>query len=304
MSNLNIEKIEQFNELSEAEKEYALQILQEMSSTGVSQKLDDLLYSDYSEIPVDIHTFLHDKRYLGNGLYDAEGRFTLFPFWEDKLKEIFPTNTTTAYNTLVLTGAIGIGKTFIAVVCLLYLLYRLLCLKDPYLYYGLQPIDKITISLMNITIENAKGVALDKMNQLLLSSEWFMSHGEMTGVSNLNYVPEKHIELITASSNNQVIGRAVFCLDGDTEIKTDAGDKKLIDLVGKQIKVVSVDENGNERISNECTVMPTLKTDEEYQIELENGSVITCTASHRFLLKNGEYKRADELTEEDELFEV
>ncbi|MBO7078324.1 MAG: hypothetical protein J6W64_00750 [Bacilli bacterium] len=50
------------------------------------------------------------------------------------------------------------------------MLYRLLCLKDPYLYYGMQPIDKISISFMNVTIENAKGVALDKMNQLILSS--------------------------------------------------------------------------------------------------------------------------------------
>ena len=58
-----------------------------------------------------------------------------------------------------------------AVICQLYMLYRLLCLKDPYLYYGMQPIDKITISLMNITIENAKGVALDKLNQLILSSD-------------------------------------------------------------------------------------------------------------------------------------
>ena len=101
-----------------------------------------------------------------------------------------------------ITGAIGIGKSTIAVICLLYLLYRLLCLKDPYLFYVLQPIDKISISLMNITIENAKGVALDKMNQMLLSSEWFMAHGKMSGITNLEYTPEKHIELITASSNN------------------------------------------------------------------------------------------------------
>ena len=63
---------------------------------------------------------------------------------------------------------------------------------------------------MNITLENAKGVSLDKMNQLILSSEWFMSHGTMSGVSNLTYTPNKHIELITASSNNQVIGRCIF----------------------------------------------------------------------------------------------
>ena len=65
------------------------------------------------------------------------------------------------------------------------MLYRLLCLKNPYTYFGLQEIDKITISLMNITIQNARGVAADKMNQMLLASEWFMAHGEMAGVSNL-----------------------------------------------------------------------------------------------------------------------
>ncbi len=37
-----------------------------------------------------------------------------------------------------------------------------------------------------------------------------MAHGEMAGISNLEYRPNKHIELITASSNNQVIGRAIF----------------------------------------------------------------------------------------------
>lgn len=200
----------ELNNLSEEERKVALEILKQYSDTGTSEMLDSLRYADFEEIPVDIGTFLHDYQYLGNALYDPDGRFTLFPYWENTLKKIFPDNTTTAYNTLILTGAIGLGKSTIAVICLLYLLYRLLCLKDPYLYYGMQPIDKISISLMNITIENAKGVALDKMNQMIMSSAWFMSHGEMSGETNLNYRPSKHIELITASSNNQVIGRCIF----------------------------------------------------------------------------------------------
>ena len=196
--------------LSEEELKVAKEILSQLATEGKSEKLEELKYADYAEIPVDIETFLHDRQYLGNALYDQDGRFTVFPYWEEKLKEIFPTNIATAYNTVIFTGAIGLGKSTVSVICLLYLLYRLLCLKDPYLHFGLQPIDKITISLMNITIENAKGVALDKMNQMILSSSWFMSHGEMTGTTNLVYKPEKHIEVITASSNNQVIGRAVF----------------------------------------------------------------------------------------------
>ena len=196
--------------LTDSEREVALSILSDLSTKGESKAYQDLIYQDYDEVPVSISTFIHDRRYLGNGLTDPNGRFTLFPYWEEKLAEIFPTNTTTRYNTIILTGAIGLGKSTIAVICLLYMLYRLLCLKDPYAYYGMQPIDKISISLMNITMENAKGVALDKMNQLILSSEWFMSHGYMSGSENLIFHPEKHIEVITASSNNQVIGRCLF----------------------------------------------------------------------------------------------
>ena len=204
------ENLQEFEQLNEEEKKAALKILQEISVKGSSDILNNYMYSDYDEVPVTIHDFMHNRKYLGNALYDPEGRFTVFPYWEKKLEEIFPTNTTTQYNTLIFTGAIGLGKSTIAVICLLYLLYRLLCLKDPYLYYGLQPIDKISISLINITIENAKGVALDKMNQMILASEWFLAHGEMRGTTNLEYVPNKHIEIIAASSNNQVIGRALF----------------------------------------------------------------------------------------------
>lgn len=201
---------QELNGLSPEERSAVLKILQEYSTGDNSSTYNQLLFEDYEEIPVDINTFMHNKKYLGNALYDAEGKFTIFPYWEEKLKEIFPNNRDTKYNTIVFTGAIGLGKSTIAVICLLYMLHRLLCLKDPYLFYGMQPIDKISISLMNITLENAKGVALDKMNQMILSSEWFMAHGTMHGTSNLEYRPNKHIELITASSNNQVIGRALF----------------------------------------------------------------------------------------------
>ena len=209
---MNLEDLKELKDLSAEERAAVMSILEEYSSTGESKLFNDIKYLDFDEIPVDIITFIHDKRYLGNALYDPDGKFTIFPYWEEKLKDIFPDNISTKYNTIILTGAIGLGKSTIAVICLLYLLYRLLCLRDPYLYYGLQPIDKISISLMNITLENAKGVALDKMNQMLLSSEWFMSHGEMRGETNLNYLPSKHIELIVASSNNQVVGR---CLMGN-----------------------------------------------------------------------------------------
>ena len=202
--------------LSKEERELALQILKEYAQDGESSILEDLKYSEFEEIPVDIMEFISNDYYLGRGLYavDAftgERKCTVFPYWLEKLQEIFPDNLTTRYNTLILTGSIGLGKSFIAVLCQLYLLYRMMCLKDPYTYYGLQPIDKITFSMLNVTLEAAQGVGWDKMQQLLQSSEWFMERGNLNASrTNPQWQPPKGIELIFGSSNRHVVGRALF----------------------------------------------------------------------------------------------
>ena len=69
---------EKFEGLSEEEKKIAVEILKQYAAEGSSSLLDTLKYADFEEIPVDIHTFLHDKAYLGNALYDKDGRFTIF----------------------------------------------------------------------------------------------------------------------------------------------------------------------------------------------------------------------------------
>lgn len=66
--------------LTQEERDAALEILKQLSSSGTSSTLNSLMKEDWAEIPVDITTFLHDRRYLGNALYDQEGKFTLFPY--------------------------------------------------------------------------------------------------------------------------------------------------------------------------------------------------------------------------------
>lgn len=224
--------------LSEQEREIALKILGDMSDNGKSKDYDDILYADYEEIPVDIETFLHDKRYLGNALITAEGKFTVFPYWVETLKKIFPNNIDTAYNTLILTGGIGLGKSFVADICIAYLLHRMLCLRDPYMHYGLQPIDKITFSFINVTIDAAKGVAWDKIQQLLQSSSWFMTHGTISGRSEVVWTPSKRIELVLGSSNNAVIGRAVYANFTD-EVNYAAMTSNVEKIKTKQMHLIS-----------------------------------------------------------------
>ena len=126
------DNLKELENLSSEEKEEVLKILNELSLNGSSNSYNELILKDYDEIPVDVETFLKDKKYLGRGLIDDEGRFTVFPYWVNLLKEIFPDPLLPSkYNTLALTGSIGIGKSFVAVLCMLYELYRMLCLKDP-----------------------------------------------------------------------------------------------------------------------------------------------------------------------------
>ena len=294
--------------LSEEEKKLALSVLKEYAASGQSETFQKILLEDYDEVPVDINTFINDDMYLGKGLCivdetTGKRKQTVFPYWVDTLNKLFPNNLETSYNTLVLSGAIGLGKSFVAVVAMLYMLYRMLCLKDPYKHFGLQPIDHITFSIMNITLDAAKGVAWSKIQELLQSSPWFLQHGRLSKSMNPEWQPNKNIELIYGSQPRHVIGRAVFCLTGDTEIVTPEGIIKLEDAVGKDIEVYSYDNEGNIVISETCQVQPTVKTNDYYEIELEDGSIIKCTGNHRFLLKDGTYRAAQDLTELDELAE-
>ncbi len=207
MSNVNLEN------LTPEERKAVADILKEMTAEGTSSKLNNLILEDYKEIPVDIGTFLHDQHYLGRGLTDGEGRFTLFPYWEDLLHRIYPDPLKPAVcNTLALSGAIGIGKSTEAVIIGIYELYRMMCLRDPSVYYGIMQTDTISFAVINITIEASRGVAWDKFQNLIQSSDWFMSRGKVSGVNQLEWSPniEYKIDLICGSQPRHFIGKALF----------------------------------------------------------------------------------------------
>ena len=62
----NLDDFIELQNLSESERKAALEILNQFSKQGKSDKFNDLIYEDYEEIPVDIETFVDDYNYLGN----------------------------------------------------------------------------------------------------------------------------------------------------------------------------------------------------------------------------------------------
>lgn len=206
MTNISIDE---FDRLTEREKAEVLKVLDELSN-GNTSTLTELKYQDYEEIPVDILTFVKDDRYLGRAWHDSDGNLKLFPYWEKVLTKLFPDNVTTSVNTFIESGARGLGKSEIAVTCALYMIYRVMCLKNPLSYYNLKPTEKICFAFMNITEELAMDIGISKFQATVQLSPWFIQRGSITGRQTLIWNPPSCINIIIGSQPRHVIGQAVL----------------------------------------------------------------------------------------------
>ncbi len=200
--------------LTPQEREIALKALSEISK-GKNKILEDLKYADYEEIPVDIETFVDDNNYLGNAWHDNEGKTKLYPYWRQELHKIFPNNLDTAYNNAIFSGSRGRGKSEIAVLVASYLLYRVLCLKDPIGFFRLKPTEKIVFAFMNIKLALAEEIGISKFQNTLQSSPWFLSHGELEGRAKKVWVPKKYngqevIDIKIGSQADDLIGLPIY----------------------------------------------------------------------------------------------
>lgn len=96
------------------------------------------------------------------------------------------------------------------------------------------------------------------------------------------------------------------CLDPETEIiLSDGSSIKIIDwfnnFPSKNLKLVSYDEE-NDKFCESIGHSPRIgnTTNEQIEIELENGDIIKCTSNHPFLTQRG-WVDAESLTENDDI---
>lgn len=316
LASINI-PLEYYNSLSEEEKSAVNDIIGEIANKGSYESYEQLYYADYDEIPVDFITFVSDDRYLGRST--RNGKF-LYDFWKQEATKIFNRND---INEVALSGSIGIGKTTAACIMMSYHLYKTMCMKDPQAFFGLSPGSEIVYAFLNNTLSSSYKVGYDTVQSFLKESPWFLKHGVVSGRSDPKYYPEKGFGFLVGSRSQHTLGRHIICslldevsfapgqnvnyekcLTGDTVIKTTDGDFKIEDLEGKKLKVYNYSpENDSIVVSEECTVIKTMETNEIVEIEVEDGTVIRCTPFHRLMLKDGTYKMAKDLSEEDELMD-
>lgn len=295
-----------YSSSTEREKAYLKKILEEIADTGDSPTYRNIWLSDYKEIPVDIDTFLCDDYYLGKTNRNGDA---IYPYWRKVFRDIF--NNGNKYEECFFTGATRIGKSSTAVACTAYMLYKLMCLRDPQQYFGKKDISKFSILFFNLTKDLAKGVAFTEFQSTILSSQWFLDHGSVAGSEkNPYYYPEGgKISIDFGSAASHALGQQVlvgFCLVGSTKIITPQGVKTLTELHDEQMNsTYSYNIESAELESSSCLgVQLTKFVHETIQVELEDGTIIEGTPDHKVLLSDGTYKPLGELSEEDDLMNI
>lgn len=290
LSNLNVSR----EEFTSQERMVLQKIVNELEKSGKSKTLESLYYKDYEEIPVSMEQFLYDPAYLGNS---SRGGDSIYPEWSKFLIDIFEPGRDLLY--ILFSGAIGTGKSSTACRGVEYVLYNLLCLKDPTEYYQIDPGSRPGIALFNITLDKGYGVAFHKINYACLNSPWFMRHGYESGRGeNKIYIPDKYVTITVGSNSEHFIGLDTFCLSGETLIPTSLGIRQIKDLVGKEFKVYS-QKNKKDKFkvvqSEPTTAIISGKTDKLYNITLDDGTIIKCTKYHKFRDRKGRYIEAVDL---------
>ena len=145
--------------------------------------IDMLDGEEFEERPVDLRTFVTSPQYLGLPPL-SELQYTLIEkssqiykestliklFGEEEGKRMFKQ---TATEVIAQLGK-GSGKDYSSTIAVAYIVYLLLCLKDPATYYGKPPGDAIDILNIAINAQQANNVFFKGFKTRIEKSPWFV----------------------------------------------------------------------------------------------------------------------------------
>jgi len=145
--------------------------------------LEVLKENQFDEIPVDAKTFVESVDYLGQPelssiQYEIVEAMSQI-YRKEELQEIFGSVVGAQYfdkytkNEIILQLGKGSGKDFVSTVACAYIVYKLLCLKDPARYYGKPSGDAIDIINVAINAQQAKNVFFKGFKTKIEKSPWF-----------------------------------------------------------------------------------------------------------------------------------
>jgi hypothetical protein len=157
----------------------------------------------YEECPPTMSEFVDDYEFLGEMLHGDK----LYPFWRSTLYNIFPNPFNSPYREVILSGAIGLGKSSCALAGVAYDICKLLHVKDPHGKYGLIKSDKIVLALINATLGLSASVLSDQLYSWFRDSPYFRR--QLKASTGRSLFP-KMIDVQSGSRASHFLGKAIF----------------------------------------------------------------------------------------------
>ena len=149
--------------------------------------IDILDGEEFDERPVDLRTFVTSPEYLGLPPL-SEYQYTLIEkssqiYKESTLIKLFGENDgktrfKQTCNEVIAQLGKGSGKDYCSTISVAYIVYLLLCLKDPATYYGKPPGDTIDILNIAINAQQANNVFFKGFKTRIERSPWFVGKYE------------------------------------------------------------------------------------------------------------------------------
>ena len=160
---------------SETVQKISLYLYLTNQSADFLEQTDQLLYS--RPVP-SIEEFLNNNFYMG---YTSG---TIYPYWREQMKKIFAPGS--SIKKAIFSGCIGSGKSTIARKCMIYTLYRVLCLKYPRAVFGVDNDASLASFIYSITLKNVFETNLMPFIKILESMPCFQRVQKISAFDNFD----------------------------------------------------------------------------------------------------------------------
>ncbi len=161
---------------------------------------DEILDHCYHTRPVSMRQFIEDPYYLG------ESCSTIYPQIKQDLIDLFDR----PYRECVITGSIGIGKTYGASIAICRILYVLSCMINPQKTFGMSSGSELVIPLISKNLTLAREVMKTAVDDKIKESPYFMTHFAPRMSKEYSLFPSNIRVTVGSYVSERILGTNVF----------------------------------------------------------------------------------------------
>lgn len=154
---------------------------------------------------IPIEQWINDSYYVGPDVTN------IYPFWKEKAIDIFSRPLEDKINEIILTGAIGTGKSTFAVLCVLRVIYELSCYEHIAALFNLFGVSRIAFAYLSVTKEQAQNTGFALMTEWLDSIPYFKEKFKRKDkLDSMLIWPQERMIVTYGSVANHFLGMNLF----------------------------------------------------------------------------------------------